>query len=222
MNRPLLSATVTLAFALSLAGCGSVTGIDDLFSSGAGGTAATTGQGGAPGVTTGGMGGDPTTVTSGPTTTGDTTSSASAPPMTTGSGSSATSTASVSSSVSATASSSSGGPMNTVFCNNAECAVGQICCFNLNQQTDHCGQAGSCGDGFIDLSCNGPEDCPGGVCCGDVDFQNNPPYKGIACKQSCNNPQDTIVICSDADPTCPPGKQCGNSMILGQGYKICK
>lgn len=231
MNRPLLSATVTLTFALSLAGCGSVTGIDDLFSSGAGGTAATTGQGGAPGVTTGvtsgGMGGQATTVTSGPTTTGDTTSSASGPPMTTGSTATSTSGATSSasgpgsSSVSASASSSSGGLMNTVFCNNAECAVGQICCFNLSQQTDHCGQAGSCGDGFIDLSCNGPEDCPGGICCGDVDFQNNPPYKGIACKQSCNNPQNTIVICSDADPTCPAGKQCKQSMFLGAGYKVC-
>jgi hypothetical protein len=120
------------------------------------------------------------------------------------------------------ASSSSGGPTSTVFCNNGECAPGQICCFNLTQQNDHCGTDGSCGDGFIQLDCNGPEDCPGGVCCGDVDFQQNPPYKSISCKQSCNNPQNNIIVCSDADPTCPPGKQCGQSMFLGQGYKVCK
>ena len=111
--------------------------------------------------------------------------------------------------------------MNTVFCNGAPCDAGEICCFNLTQMTDHCGQAGSCGDGFIQLTCNGPEDCPGGVCCGDVDFQKNPPYKGIDCKQSCNNPQNEIVICSEADPTCPPGKQCKQSMFLGAGYKVC-
>jgi hypothetical protein len=226
MKRPLLAATVTLALGFSLAACGSVTGIDDLFTSqsaGAGGAAATTtGQGGNPAVTTGGIGGDGTT--SGPTT-GAVTSSASGPPMTTGVGSSASSTGAATSSAvasSAVASSSSGGPTNTVFCNGGACNAGEICCFNLTQQNDHCGQAGSCGNGFIELSCNGPEDCPGGVCCADVDFQNNPPYKGIACQQQCNNQQNNLVICSDADPTCPPGKQCGNSNILGQGYKICK
>ncbi len=223
MKRPALALATSLA--LSVAGCGSVTGIDDLFSgaTGAGGAAATTtGAGGAPGVTTAGVGGASTTGSSGPTTSG-VTSSASGPVTT---GSTATSTTAVSSSVSGpgsttAASSSSGGPLNTVFCNNAECAPGEICCFNLSQQTDHCGQAGSCGDGFIDLECNGPEDCPGGVCCGDVDFQNNPPYKGVACKQSCNDPQNQIIICSEADPTCPPGKQCKPSMFLGKGYKIC-
>ena len=218
MKRPLLSATASLALALSLPACGSVSGIDDLFSggSGAGGAAATTtGQG----VTTGGSGGTDTTTTSGPTTT-------SASGMTTGS--TATSSSAVTSSAtgpgstaSASASSSSGGPMNTVFCNNVECAVDEICCFNLSQQTDHCGQPGSCGDGYIDLECNGPEDCPGGVCCADVDFQNNPPYKGIACEQSCNNPQSNLIMCSDADPTCPGGQQCQQSMVLGMGYKFC-
>lgn len=221
MKRPLLAATVTLALGFSVAACGSVTGIDDLFTSqsaGAGGAATTsTGHGGSVAVTTGGIGGDSST--SGPTTSGET-SSASGPPMTTGSGSSSasTSSASVSSSV---ASSSSGGPMNTVFCNNAQCSPGEICCYNLTQPTDHCGQAGACGDGFAELLCNGPEDCPGAVCCGDVDFQKNPPYKGIACKQSCNNPQNQIVVCSDADPTCPIGTQCKQSMYLGMGYKVC-
>ena len=213
MNRPLLAATASIALALVLTACGSASGIDNLFNqeSGAGGAAATTaGHGGAAGVTTtasvGGAGN--TTASVGATTSGpDATSGpvATSGPATTG-----------------PASSSSGGPTNTVFCNNAECAPGQICCFNLTQQNDHCGQEGSCGDGFVQLECNGPEDCPGGVCCADVDFQDNPPYKSISCKQSCNDPQNNLIICSDADPTCPPGKQCDQSKILGQGYKVCK
>ncbi|MEP7123465.1 MAG: hypothetical protein ABJE95_21235 [Byssovorax sp.] len=225
MNRSLLAATAPIALALLLAGCGSVSGLDDLFNQDSGGAAATTsGHGGAAGVTTGSIGGASNTTasgggaTSGPSTTsGDTTTSG---PSTTAASTTAASTTAAA--TTAAASSSSGGPTSTVFCNNAECSPGEICCFNLSQQTDHCGQSGTCGDGFVQLDCNGPEDCPGQVCCGDVDFQMNPPYKSISCKQSCNNPQNTIVICSDADPTCPPGKQCTQSMILGQGYKVCK
>jgi hypothetical protein len=231
MNRPLLAATASIALALTVSACGSVTSIDDLFNQNSGGAAATTtaGQGGAQGVT--GVGGgsissaatNPASVSA---SSGVTT--ASGPATTTtgpgpaGSSSSGPGVTASSSTGPGPASSSSGGPTNTVFCNNAECSPGQICCFNLSQQSDHCGQEGSCGDGFIELQCNGPEDCPGGVCCADVDFQMNPPYKSIACKQSCNNPQNELIVCSDADPTCPFGKQCGNSMVLGQGYKICK
>jgi hypothetical protein len=230
MNRPLLAATAPLALALFLTGCGSASGLDDLFNQDTGGASATitsSGHGGAAGVTTTvGVGGaSNSTASAGGATSGPSTTSG---PVTT-SGPSTTSgpvTTSgpftTSGPVTVAASSSSGGPTNTVFCNNAECAVGQICCFNLSQQSDHCGQPGTCGDGYIQLDCNGPEDCPGGVCCGDVDFQNNPPYKSISCKQSCNNPQNNIVICSDADPTCPPGTQCSQSMFLGQGYKVCK
>ena len=121
-----------------------------------------------------------------------------------------------------TASTSTGGLGPIVFCNNAMCAAGEICCFNITQQTDHCGQSGTCGGGFIELRCNDPEDCPGGLCCADVDFQKNPPYSGIYCQQICDNPQTKIVVCSDAVPACPAGKQCGTSTSLGQGYKICK
>ncbi len=223
MKRPLLTAAASTVVALSLAACGSASGIDDLFNqdTGAGGAAATTtaGHGGATsGPTSGGFGGTDSTSSAPMTTGGPTTTSG---PVTTGSGSSS-SDGPASSTSGGPASSSSGGPTNTVFCNNAECAPGQICCFNLKAQTDHCGQAGACGDGFIDLECNGPEDCPGGICCADVDFQKNPPYKGISCQQSCNNPQNNLIVCSDADPTCPPGSQCSASMILGAGYKICK
>jgi hypothetical protein len=225
MNRPLLAATAPFALALFLTACGSASGIDDLFNqdSGSGGASATTsGHGGAAGVTTTvGVGGaSNTTASVGATTSGPSSSTgpdATSGPTTTSGGPTTTSGPGTTA-----VSSSSGGPTSTVFCNNGECAPGQICCFNLTQQNDHCGTDGSCGDGFIQLDCNGPEDCPGGVCCGDVDFQSNPPYKSISCKQSCSNPQNNIIVCSDADPTCPPGKQCGQSMFLGQGYKVCK
>lgn len=224
MKRPGLAATAPFALAIFLAACGSVSGIDDLFqdTSGAGGAAATTaGQGGATGVTTGGVGGDVastavssssgTIATSGSTTTGQTT---------TGPGSTASSSTATASS---TASSSSGGPTSTVYCNNAPCAAGEICCFNTKQQNDHCGQPDACGDGFIELECNGPEDCPGGgICCADVDYTKNPPYKGISCKQSCNSPTQNLIVCSDANPACPLGSQCESSQVLGQGYKVCK
>jgi hypothetical protein len=217
MNRPLLAATAPLALALFLTACGSVTGLDDLFNQDSGGASATSsgGHGGSAGVTaTVGVGG-----------AGNSTASAGGAPSgpSSSTGPDATSAATTTSGpVTASASSSSGGPTSTVFCNNGECAPGEICCFNLTQMNDHCGAAGTCGDGFIQLDCNGPEDCPGGVCCGDVDFQKSPPYKSISCKQSCNNPQNNIIICSDANPTCPAGTQCGQSMFLGQGYKVCK
>lgn len=219
MKRPGLAATAPFALSLSLAACGGVSGIDDLFqdTSGAGGATATTaGQGGASSVTTGGVGGavaSATVSSSSGTTTGTTTTGQ----TTTGPGSS-----SVSSSSSSSASSSSGGPTNSVYCNNAPCAAGEICCFNLKQQNDHCGQPDACGDGFIELGCNDPEDCPGGVCCADVDLSKNPPYKGISCQQSCNSPTQNIIVCSDANPTCPFGKKCEASQYLGQGYKVCK
>jgi hypothetical protein len=223
MKRPEFAATAPLALALFLAACGSASGLDDLFSQNSGGaggaTAATAGNGGASSATTGGVGGAVST-TSVAATTGSSTTSG---PTATGPGSTGPgATGPGSTGPGGPGSSSSGGPGNTVFCNNAPCAAGEICCFNLKQTTDQCGQPGSCGDGYIELQCNGPEDCPGGVCCADVDFQNNPPYKGISCKQSCNNPQNNLVICSDADPTCPNGTQCQNSQVLGTGYKICK
>ena len=228
MKRPGFAATAPLALALFLAACGSVTGLDDLFqdSSGAGGAAATTaGQGGSAAVS--GVGGAVNTTgvssSSGPSTTsGPTTASG---PTTTGQGTTGPggpATGVTGPGSTGPGSSSSGGPTNSVYCNNAPCAAGQICCFNLKQPTDKCGQPGSCGNGFIELECNGPEDCPGGVCCADVDYTKNPPYKGIACQQSCNNPTKNLIVCSDANPSCPPGTQCEASQVLGQGYKLCK
>ena len=201
MKRPELAATAPFALAFVLTACGGVSNIDDLFqdSSGAGGTAPTTaGQGGAASGTTGGVGGSLASTA---------VSSSSGTTTTAGPGS---------------GSSSSGGSTTTVYCNNGPCAAGEICCYNLEQQNDHCGQPAACGDGFIELGCNGPEDCPGGVCCADVDFQKNPPYKGISCKQSCNNPSQNLIVCSDAGPSCPQGSQCESSQYLGQGYKVCK
>jgi hypothetical protein len=238
--KPAFAATAPLTLALFLAACGSVTGIDDLFqdSSGAGGTSATTGQGGSLSAAVSGSGGavgttgvsassgpsttgGPTT-TSGPTTTGQGTTGPGGPGSSSVTGPSSTGPGGPSSTgPGGPGSTSSGGPTNTVYCNNAPCNAGQICCFNLKQPTDKCGPPGSCGDGFIELECNGPEDCPGGVCCADVDYSKNPPYKGISCQQSCNNPNKNLIVCS-ADSDCGFGKQCEQSQTLGQGYKVCK
>lgn len=204
-RRPGFATTASLALAVVLAACGNILGIHDL---GLGGSPAATttssessagsggggGQGGA--SSGGGQGGEAGA------TTGDSTAA--------------------STGATAAASTSSGGPIPTVFCNNASCAPGEICCFNTSQQTDHCGQTGACGGGFIELRCNDPGDCPGSICCADVDLQKNPPYKSISCQPTCNDPQTTIVVCSDAAPTCPSAKQCTQSMVLGQGYKLCK
>ncbi len=240
MKRPGFAATAPLALALFLAACGSVTGLDDLFqdSSGSGGAAATTaGQGGSVSTAVSGVGGANTTgvssssgpsTTSGPTTTSGGPTTTSGPTTTTGPGTTGpggpttgvTGPGSTGPGGPGPGSSSSGGPTNTVYCNNAPCAAGQICCFNLKQPTDKCGPPRSCGNGFIELECNGPEDCPGGVCCADVDYTKNPPYKGIACQQSCNNPTKNLIVCND-DSQCGFGTQCEQSQTLGQGYKVC-
>ena len=220
MKRPGLAATAPFALAFFLTACGSISGIDDLFqdSSGAGGSAATTaGQGGATSVATGVGGAASTAVSS---SSGPATTSGSASTGQTTTGSSTSSQASTG--PGSPASSSTGGPTSSVYCNNNPCAAGEVCCYNLKQQNDHCGQPDTCGDGFVEFGCNGPEDCPGGVCCADIDIQKNPPYKGISCQQSCNSGSHHLIVCSDANPSCPQGTKCESSQYLGQGYKVCK
>jgi hypothetical protein len=108
----------------------------------------------------------------------------------------------------------------TVFCNGGQCNPGEICCFNPTGPGDHC-SAGTCDDGWVVISCNGPEDCPGGECCADVDFNQQEPYLGIACAPSCD-PNNQLTMCSEGQPNgCPPGVMCNQSMILGAGYHYC-
>jgi hypothetical protein len=122
---------------------------------------------------------------------------------------------------SAAASSTSGGPpANPVYCDTTACDAGQICCFNPTGPGDHCGYAGMCGTGYIEISCTTPDGCPNGSCCADVNFMMNVPYTGIACQPSCTNMQ--IVLCSQDNPgVCPPMTLCQQSQSLGPDYFIC-
>jgi hypothetical protein len=76
--------------------------------------------------------------------------------------------------------------------------------------------------GYVELTCNGPEDCPGQLCCAAFQVQGQQAfYNGISCAPTCDQ-QNQLVVCSDANPTCPPGAQCQDSQLLGDGYKICR
>jgi hypothetical protein len=232
MNRLLLALGAATAAGFVLTACGGISGIDDVFNSsgsagGSGGSQATTG------VTTGhgGEGVTSVTVTSGPGTTVTTGSSMGGAggtgPGATGTGPGATgpgSTGPGATGPGATgpgATSTGTGVGDTmVFCANGPCAQGEICCFNTSMPGDHCGQPGTCGDGFIQIDCNGAEDCPGAICCADVDFQMQVPYLGVSCQASCDG-QNHLVMCNMQSPNCPMGKQCKQSQVLGQGYGYC-
>jgi len=107
-----------------------------------------------------------------------------------------------------------------VFCNGAPCLTGDICCFNPNGPGDHCGQAGQCDPGFVELSCNGPEDCPGQICCATTD-QGGQTVTGISCQATCSQPND-FVVCSQQQPNvCQGNTQCQTTNFLGNGYRLC-
>jgi hypothetical protein len=107
----------------------------------------------------------------------------------------------------------------TVYCADAACAPGEICCWNTQDANlDHCGDAGACGGGYSELSCNGPEDCPGAICCGDF---NGNGYDGVYCQASCNG-GNKIIMCNGDPSVCPQGTQCNQSNYLGQGYMFCQ
>ena len=113
-----------------------------------------------------------------------------------------------------------------IYCNSQPCQTGEICCFNLMNPTDHCGQTGTCGAGYIELSCSGPTDCAGSsVCCGNLDMNvpmGTAPYTSVSCQPSCNG-QNQVVICDPQSPNlCPQGTQCQQSQVLGQGYSVCR
>jgi hypothetical protein len=184
------------------AACGNIAG-EDLFSA--------AGTGGAGGAASSGA---TTSITTAAVTTGSDQSSSSGPAT---SAQSSTSTGPATTSA-ATVSSSTGGSSDvSVYCKGAPCADGQVCCFNLQDENlDHCGAGGSCGDGYIELSCNGPADCPNQVCCG---LYNGNGYNGVICKASCEGQE--LVMC-DGDPSvCGIGGSCNQSGYLGQGYMYC-
>jgi hypothetical protein len=123
------------------------------------------------------------------------------------------------SSAESSASSTGSGPSGAVvYCKNAPCDAGQVCCFHVSDpQLDTCGAPGSCGADYITLACNGPEDCPSGQCCGDWNGQS---YQGIACVASC--PDSDVLMCEGNGGVCPPGETCFPSQVLGTGYSYCE
>jgi hypothetical protein len=134
--------------------------------------------------------------------------------------SSAASTAQQTAQSSSVAQSSSSGLLSpTVWCNNAECAAGEICCYYIpSEGQDFCSSQGSCPaeDGWIEISCNGPDDCPNAECCGTL--QNNT-WIDVSCSSNCNGGNE-LELCSGDPGACDIGT-CQQSMLLGQGYMYC-
>lgn len=225
-HRPALQLSFALLTAL-VAGCGGKVLVDGMPSEGAGGagglgtSSVVTSATGSTGTSTAqGTGGFGTSTGSGvPTGTSTVTSTGSS----SGGGTMTTSTGTATS-TSTTTGGGGSAPVTQVFCNNQPCNDGEICCFNLTMPTDHCGELGTCGDGYIELTCNGPEDCPDSqICCAHLDpNQGMVPYTGIVCQDSCQGMNERIVCGSAGSAVCNPGDSCKNSNTLGNGYKVCR
>ncbi len=228
-HRPLLQASLAVLTALFV-GCGGKVVVDGTGVGGGGGaggagstssssvTSNSTGTAqGTGGVSTGP---NPSTSTGPMTSTGTDVTATS-----TGTGPDTTATSTGSGDATATSTGAGGSaPVPQVFCNNQPCNDAEICCFNLTMPTDFCGQAGDCGDGYIELACNGPEDCPNSqICCAHIQQnQGMVPYTGIACEDTCEG-MDTRIVCGSAgSAVCNPGDSCKNSQTLGAGYKVCR
>jgi hypothetical protein len=142
---------------------------------------------------------------------------------TTSSSGSLASSSSSSSSGSHESSASSGGPP-PVACNGGTCKAGQVCCHNpADLGGDHCGTAGQCGTGFIEIDCSSPADCPTGqICCAHYSKVGGMvEYTSISCSPSCGPAGSTYVICTGDPNYCPPGTTCKPTSVLGNGYEIC-
>ena len=216
MNR--FNLVVIGALAAASSACGGVAG-DSLFggsgAGGSGGAAATSASSG--------------TTSSGPTSSSSATASSSS---TTSSSTTASSSSSTASSSSTTAASSSGSPLPPVNCADSTCPAGDICCFNptSGNPPDHCGKSGQCGQGFVELTCSGPEGCPGEICCGRGMVVGSGPaqtfqYAGVSCAATCANTSTYVeyTLCSAQDPgVCGAGQQCTQSQVLGSNYYLCE
>lgn len=198
----------TLRFAAALAAVsflGCSTDAADLFSDGAGDggagggrpTSAETIATNGPGSTTTGQTATvgQTTVTNGPVT--------------------ATST------VTTDATTTSGGLIPDLYCNAQPCQAGEICCYFLYEAgQDYCSQSGSCPDenqGWIEISCNGPDDCPNQQCCGAFDGQS---WVDVSCHSNCSSDSQNEMCETDNPGTCTMGT-CQPSQLLGPGYGYC-
>lgn len=204
---------IALGAGVALTGC-SVDGIDLVFGrdgggSSQGGHATTGGAPGTGGESVGPTTTDTTTTTSGPTTTTSgpttTTTTTSGPTTTTVTSGPATTT---------------GGPLGpSVYCNGGACADGEVCCYNQFQEgVDYCSQAGQCPNqqGWIEITCNGPDDCDSGVCCGH--WNNQVGWFQVSCEPSCTQ---GLTMCFSDPGICDNGTMCTPSSGLGQGYSYC-
>jgi len=81
---------------------------------------------------------------------------------------------------------------------------------------------GNCPQGYSELTCGSPADCPGSTCCAQYNVMNGMAfYTGASCQPTCNQPGSEFVVCTNNASVCPPGTQCIQSQLLGQGYWIC-
>jgi hypothetical protein len=88
---------------------------------------------------------------------------------------------------------------------------------------DVCGKPGQCGDGFVEVGCNGPNDCEmNEVCCGR--YSQTTGYQLVECTTNCGNSGGTvgIVMCGDDPGTCGPQEQCYQSGFLPTGHGYCQ
>jgi len=93
-----------------------------------------------------------------------------------------------------------------VECGGPSCSIaaGEFCC---EGSPLYCSTT-SCGGGFHEYDCDGPEDCPSGVCCFDGNVS--------ACTVHC---QVAAMCHTIAD--CPKGQICCLNFVLGPGDGLC-
>ena len=126
-----------------------------------------------------------------------------------------------------------------VECGGGACAPGQQCCYHYQDANlDACAPGGSdCGQGFLELACDGSDDCPGDqVCCAMYQQSGQGGYYvSVGCAaptpqgsfgSACGFPQDGqfgVIMCSgpSGGVDCPFGDDCEPSGGL-QGYDVCK
>jgi hypothetical protein len=125
---------------------------------------------------------------------------------------------------SATGGMGGGGVVSVVSCAGAQCAPGEVCCWNYqNANLDTCGAPGGCGDPFqfLTIECDGPSDCPDSapICCGDfVQTQQGSYYTSVKCATDCGN---EVTFCQGDPSVCTDGNACETSQILDD-YVVCK
>ena len=215
--------SASLLLFVSLVACGGNVAVDrtsatSTTSSGAGGgvtTATAT-------ATSTGVGGGSSTTTTSDTSTGSTGTGTVTGTTTT------TDTGTTTGTITGTTTTTSGG----LLCGMSACNPGDQCCWSSQASDGKCQANGDpCGgQGSTDarIACMVPSDCPGQICCGrrSQDPQN-PHYRRVDCRDTCDMPDVTICDPGSPDPKqCPPTMngqpgQCQPSDLLPKGYFVC-